>query len=79
VDDLELYFVSVVKGHQDIVAVIFQAMYGLTMLVAPTSLILMGTLSYLDVSYKNWWKAIWKLFVELLVILLIIFTILAVV
>ncbi len=73
------YFVSVVKGHQDIVAVIFQAMYGLTMLVAPTSLILMGTLSYLDVSYKNWWKAIWKLFVELLVILLIIFTILAVV
>ena len=73
------YFVSVVKDHQDIVAVIFQAMYGLTMLVAPTSLILMGTLSYLDVSYKNWWKAIWKLFVELLVILLIVFTILAVV
>ena len=52
-------------------------MYGLTMLVAPTSLILMATLSYLKVSYKDWLKNVWKLLLELFIILLIIFIILA--
>jgi uncharacterized ion transporter superfamily protein YfcC len=52
-------------------------MYGLTMLVAPTSLVLLATLSYLKITYKEWWKAIWKLALELFVILLVIFIILA--
>ena len=52
-------------------------MYGLAMLVVPTSLVLMGTLSYLKISYKEWWKIIWKLALELFVILLIVFIILA--
>lgn len=59
-----------------IIAVIYQSMYGLAMLVAPTSVILIGTLAYLKIPYGKWLKHIWKLFVELLVILLIIFTIL---
>ena len=46
------------------------------MLVAPTGLILTVVLSYLEVSYKDWLKAIWKLLVELFVVLLIVFTIL---
>ncbi len=72
------YLASLVsgKGTYKIIAVVFQSIYGLTMLVAPTSLILMGTLSYLGISYKDWLKNIWKLVVELLVVLLIIFTIL---
>ena len=37
----------------------------------------MGTLSYLKISYKEWWKIIWKLALELFVILLIVFIILA--
>ena len=57
------------------IAVIFQAMYGFTMLFAPTSLILMVVLSYLDISYAKWLKTIWKLLLELLAVLLVIFAI----
>ena len=58
-----------------IAAVVIQSIYGLTMLVAPTSVILMGTLTYLDIPYTKWLKAIWKLVLELLAVLLIIFII----
>lgn len=56
-----------------LIAIIFQSIYGLMMLVAPTSVILIGTLSYLDISYKQWLKHIWKLFLELLAVLVVIF------
>ena len=73
------YYTSIVTKTADypLVAVIFQAMYGLTMIVAPTSLVLMATLSFLKVSYKDWLKNVWKLLLELFVVLLIIFIILA--
>lgn len=58
-----------------LIAIIWQAMYGLAMFVAPTSVILIATLSFMHVSYGDWLKSIWKLFVELLIVLLIIFTI----
>ena len=72
------YFAGVVTNTDvyPIAGILFQSVYGVTMLVAPTSLILVTVLSYLDVSYKSWLKSIWKLLVELLVALLIIFTIL---
>ncbi len=72
------YLTSVVTNAKvyPIVEIVFQSMYGFVMLLAPTSVVLMSTLSYLGVSYKEWLKSIWKLLVELLVILLIIFTIL---
>lgn len=59
-----------------LIAIIFQSIYGLMMLVLPTSAILIGTLSYLGISYKQWLKHIWKLFLELLVVLVVIFFIL---
>jgi uncharacterized ion transporter superfamily protein YfcC len=73
------YYVSLFTNTDNyaVVGIIFQAMYGLTMLVAPTSLVLMATLAYLNVSYKEWLKNIWKLLLELFVIFLIIFIILA--
>ena len=72
------YYVSLFpKADLALVGIIFQTMYGLTMLVAPTSLALMGVLAYLNVSYKEWLKNAWKLFLELFVVLLIIFIILA--
>ena len=72
------YLASIVtdKTVYSVIAVVYQAMYGVTMLVAPTSVVLMAVLSYLGVSYKEWFKNIWKLLLELLVVLLIIFTIL---
>ena len=75
------YYTSIVTkaDNYPLAAIIFQSVYGLTMLVAPTSLILMGILAYLKISYKEWLKNIWKLLLEIFVLLLIIFIILAVI
>lgn len=59
-----------------IIAVVWQAMYGFATLVAPTSIILIATLSYLNISFWKWLKASWKLILEILVALLLIFTVL---
>lgn len=71
------YLTSVITNTSDypLVGLVFQSVYGLTMLVAPTSVILMGVLSYLDIPYSKWFKTIWKLLLELLIVLLVIFTI----
>ena len=73
------YYTSIVTKttNYPLVGVIFQSMYGVVMLFAPTSLVLMSILAYLKVSYKDWLKTIWKLLLELFVVLLIIFIILA--
>jgi uncharacterized ion transporter superfamily protein YfcC len=73
------YYTSIVTNTDKypLIGVIFQSVYGLVTLFAPTSLILMGTLSFLNVSYKDWLKNIWKLLLELFVVLLIVFIILA--
>lgn len=72
------YFTSVVTNDKmyPIAGILFQAIYGVSMLVVPTSLTLSVVLSYLGLSYKEWFKAIWKLLVELIVVLLLVFTLL---
>ena len=60
------------KVNKEVVYVMFQAIYGTIMLAAPTSVILMGTLSYLDIPYQKWLKAVWKLLLELLVVIFIV-------
>ena len=55
---------------------IFQSMHGLVMMVVPTSMILIAGLSYLKVSYKEWFKNIWKILLGLLVITIIAITVL---
>lgn len=67
------------KSSRAIIGVVYQAMYGITMLVAPTSIVLMSVLSYLGISYKEWLKNIWKLLLELFILMLIIFIILVLV
>ena len=73
------YLSSVVTSTENysLIGIITQGMYGLSTIFAPTSFILMTTLAYIGVSYKDWLKNIWKLLLELLVILLIVFIILA--
>ena len=72
------YFVSVVTdtNNYQLIAVIFQSLYGIVTLVAPTSIPLMVTLAYTNTSYKDWFKYIWKLLVALLVLAFIVFTVL---
>ena len=71
------YFASVVElKDYSVAGLIFQSMYGVTSLVAPTSLVLMTALAYLGVSYKEWLKNVWKFLLELFVVLLVIIVIL---
>ena len=56
--------------------IIFQSMHGLVMMIVPTSMILIAGLSYLKVSYKEWFKNIWKILLGLLVITIIAITVL---
>ena len=71
------YFVSVVTdtNNYQLVALIFQAIYGIVTLVAPTSIPLMLTLAYTKVPYGSWLKYIWKFLVALLVVAFVIFTV----
>lgn len=64
------------KDLNPLVLIVTQSMFGVAQLVLPTGIILVCTLSYLDVSYKTWLKNVWKFLVELLVILFIVFIIL---
>lgn len=52
--------------------VMSQSIYGTIMLVAPTSVLLILGLTYLDIPYKNWLKFIWKLVIELFIIVIIV-------
>ncbi len=69
------YVAGSVLGKPSVIAVIYQAMYGLAMLVAPTSVLLIASLGYTETNYGSWLKHIWKVVLELLVVLLVIFLI----
>lgn len=71
------YITSVITdtGVYPLVGFICQAMQGLALLIAPTSIVLLGVTSYLKVSYFDWVKNIWKFFLVLLLVAFILFTI----
>lgn len=75
------YITSVITDTSlyPLVGFISQAMQGLALLIAPTSIVLLGVISYLKVNYTEWVKNIWKLFLELLVIAFILFTIILII
>lgn len=72
---VDVAYTTLTTNDVTVLSVIWQSMYGLAMLVGPTSVVLLATLSYLHIPYGKWLKAIAKLLLELLVVLLIIFTI----
>lgn len=53
-------------------AVAFQAIYSLVLLVSPTSILILMALRYEQVRYKDWFKYIYKFFLGLLIIFFII-------
>ena len=55
-----------------VVALIFQAIYGLVMIIAPTSIFLLVGLSYFKVSYKEWFNYIWKYALLMLGVVIVI-------
>ena len=57
------------KAILPVMALLFQSIYGLIMLVGPTSILLIFGLSYSDVPYTTWLKYIWRFILELLLII----------
>lgn len=55
-----------------VIGLIARTMYGLVMFIAPTSLFLVGGLSYLNISYKEWFKYIWKLLLQIFGIAIVV-------
>ena len=55
-----------------IMNIMSQSLYGLTMFVAPTSLLLILGLTYLDIPYNEWLKKVWKLVAALFLLIVVI-------
>lgn len=55
-----------------VAGLLIQSVYGVAMLIFPTSVILVAGLSLFDVSYKEWMKYIWKF--ALITLLLVLLT-----
>ncbi|HHT38522.1 MAG TPA: hypothetical protein GXZ95_03820 [Mollicutes bacterium] len=69
-------FNSILSGSADLplLLLIQQVMYGLAMLVAPTSIFLLAGLSYLEVDYTKWLKKTWLLLIILATLGLMVLT-----
>ena len=59
-------------------ALIMQAMHGFTMLLLPTSAILVSGLAMLKVSFLDYLKYAWKFLLQVLVVCLIVFVAIAI-
>ena len=60
------------SDYEVLVAVLFQVIYSLMLLISPTSFILLMALRYTDLSYKQWIKYIYKFFIVLFITALVI-------
>mgnify|MGYP003556183661 CR=1 FL=1 len=72
---LDMNKTSITKYDADFVNIfgfIFQTMHNIMMLITPTSILLVGGLSLLDVSIKDWFKYILMFVLQLLVLSIVI-------
>ena len=66
-------FVSGYKGADlSTAGLVIQSIYGIAMMIFPTSVILISGLSLFDVSYKDWIKYIWKFALITLLLVLVV-------
>lgn len=66
------YLSSVYDSSMDIITIISQALYGLTLFVAPTSSLMILGLEYLEIPYKEWLKNSWKMILSILAVIVVI-------
>jgi len=69
-------FLSIITdtGIYPAISVLIQAIFGFSMLLVPTSIMLIIGLSYLNVSYTEWLKYIYRYAIWLLIVIIIIST-----
>ena len=66
-------FVNSYKGADlSMAGLVIQSVYGIAMMIFPTSVILISGLSLFDVSYKDWIKYIWKFALITLLLVLVV-------
>lgn len=66
-------FVSGYKGTDlSVAGLVIQSVYGVAMMIFPTSVILISGLSLFDISYKDWIKYIWKFALITLLLVLVV-------
>lgn len=61
-----------------LIGFIVQTMHGIMMLIIPTSMMLVMGLSYLKISFKEWFKYIWKLLLEIFIVTILVIIIVAI-
>lgn len=66
------YIANSYEGMMDTVAVITQAMYGLTLFVAPTSSLVILGLEFLEIPYKEWLKNSWKYILSIFAVIVVV-------
>ena len=66
------YYAASYAEHVDILAIIFQGIFGLASFFIPSSVVLMLGLSYTGITYKEWMKYIWKFLLAMLVVIIIV-------
>ncbi len=74
-------FTNIIQDNNvyPIISVLIQSIYGFTMLLVPTSLLLAIGLSYLDVSYISWLKYIYRFAIRILIVIIITLTIMTII
>lgn len=60
------------KADLNVYAVLFQSFYGLLQICGPTSILLIVTLSYLDVPYSKWLKYIWRFVLYMFILIFVV-------
>ena len=68
-------YTTATQGFELAIAIIFQAIYSLVLLVSPTSVLVFFALRYTETSYKDWIKYIWKFFIIAFLTALVILSI----
>lgn len=69
------YFATLYSNNATPIIFMLQSIFGFVQFFAPTSLLLIAGLSYLDISYKTWLKYAWKIIIALFVIVMALITV----
>ena len=74
-------YVTILSGTSvsKIIEILVQTIYGFTMFFAPTSVLLILGLNYLDIKYSSWLKFIFKFLIQLFILILVVLLILVII
>jgi len=76
---MQTFLVGFDASALSIAGLVIQTIYGVGMIVFPTSVILIAGLSYFNVPFKEWFKYIWKFALAVFILLLIVCCILTII